>query len=91
MNGVRSGRRALIFDELVARWLAREAALALSPRRWSPTTYDRYMTVMHAWSSGLAIANHQLEEILFTEEAMRRGLSAWAPAGRSRDAPIAVS
>lgn len=76
------GRRALIFDELVARWLAREQGLALSPTRWSPTTYERYMTLMHAWSSRLDIANHQLEEILFTEEAMRRGLSAWAPAGR---------
>lgn len=76
------GRRALIFDELVASWLARKAALTLSPTRWSPATYDTYMNLMHAWSSRLDIANHQLEEIVFTEEAMRRRLSVWAPAGR---------
>ena len=76
------GRRALILDDLVASWLGREVALALSPTRWSPATYERYMTSMHAWSSRLDVADHQLEEIFFTEEATRRKRSAWGLAGR---------
>jgi hypothetical protein len=70
--------RALILDELIASWLAREAAIKLSARRWSVNTYAEYLTSMDCWSSQLDIADHQLEEILFTEEATLRGLPAWS-------------
>lgn len=71
-------RRALILDQLVADWLAREASLSLSATRWSVRTYEAYLSTMNRWSSGLGIPGHQLEEIVFTEEATRRGLAAWA-------------
>ena len=72
------GRRALILDQLVADWLAREAALSVNATRWSVRTYSAYLTTMQRWSSQIGIPKHQLEEILFTEEATRRGLAAWA-------------
>jgi hypothetical protein len=78
------GRRALIFDELMASWLTREAALKLNAARWSRATYATYTTSMLSWSSRLGIADHTLEEIIFTEEATRRGLSAWATSDRER-------
>lgn len=71
-------RRALILDQLVADWLAREAALSLNPTRWSIRTYGTYLTTMRRWSARVGIPDHQLEEVLFTEEATRRGLTAWA-------------
>ena len=71
-------RRALILDQRVADWLAREAALELNPTRWSRRTYTTYVTTMDRWSSRLDIRNHQLEEIIFTEEATLRGLGTWA-------------
>jgi hypothetical protein len=75
-------RRALILDDLMAKWLAREIAITLNPNRWSVQTYADYFALMNTWSSELGIANHQLEEILFTEEATRRGLPAWSAAHR---------
>lgn len=70
--------RALILDQLVADWLAREAALSLTANRWSVRTYAAYVSAMDEWSSGLGISSHQLEEIIFTEEATRRGLTTWS-------------
>jgi hypothetical protein len=58
-------------------WLERDTALSLNPTRWSAKTYTTYVTTMDRWSSRLGIPNHQLEEILFTEEAALRGLGAW--------------
>jgi Putative 8-oxoguanine DNA glycosylase OGG-like protein len=75
------GRRALILDQLVATWLDREAALSLNATRWSIRTYTTYLTTMDRWSSRLGIPDHQLEEIIFTAEATRRGLGTWG-AGR---------
>lgn len=72
------GRRALILDELVSTWLDREAAVTLNWNRWSVRTYERYLTIMRVWSSQLGIADDQLEEVLFTAEATRRGLAGWA-------------
>ncbi len=71
-------RGALILDQLVADWLAREADLSLNAKRWSVRTYTAYLSPMHAWSSGLGISSLQLEEIIFAEEATQRGLAAWA-------------
>ena len=70
--------RALILDQLVADWLAREEALSLNPTRWSVRTYGAYLSATDEWSSGLGISSHQLEEIIFTEEATRRGLATWS-------------
>jgi hypothetical protein len=70
--------RALILDQLVADWLAREAALSLNATRWSVRTYAAYLHTMDEWSSGLGMSSHQLEEIVFTEEATRRGLVTWS-------------
>ncbi len=70
--------RALILDQLVADWLAREAALSLNPTRWSVLTYAAYLSAMNEWSSALGISSHQLEEIIFTDEATRRGLATWS-------------
>lgn len=69
-------RRALILDQLTADWLGREASLSLNPTRWSIRTYDAYTSTMNRWSPELEIPAHQLEEILFTGEATRRGLAA---------------
>lgn len=71
------GRRALILDQLLAAWLDRETALSLNADRWSIRTYAKYLTTMQVWSSLLGISDHQLEEILFTEEATLRGVT-WA-------------
>jgi hypothetical protein len=71
-------RRALILDQLVADWLARDASLSLNATRWSVRRYEAYLSIMNRWSSALGIPSHQLEEILFTEEATRRGLATWA-------------
>jgi len=70
--------RALILDQLVVDWLAREAALSLNATRWSARTYAAYLSAMDAWSSGLGISSHELEEIIFTDEATRRGLATWS-------------
>jgi len=75
---LRPGRRALILDQLVADWLAREAALRLNATRWSVRTYAAYLSAMDEWSSGLGISSHQLEEIILTEEATRRELATWS-------------
>jgi Putative 8-oxoguanine DNA glycosylase OGG-like protein len=71
-------QRALILDQLVAKWLGREASLSLNATWWSIRTFDAYMSTMTRWSARLRIPGHQLEEILFTEEATRRGLATWA-------------
>jgi hypothetical protein len=71
------GRRALMLDQVLAGWLDREAALSLNPTRWSVNTYTTYVTAMDRWSSQLGIADHQLEEILFTEAATLRGPGTW--------------
>lgn len=71
------GRRALILDQLLAAWLDRETALSLNADRWSIRTYTKYLTTMQVWSSLLGISDHQLEEILFTEEATLRAV-IWA-------------
>lgn len=70
--------RALILDQLVADWLAREQALSLNATRWSVRAYAAYLSAMDEWSSELGISSHQLEEIIFTEEATRRGLATWS-------------
>jgi hypothetical protein len=70
-------RRALMLDQLLAAWLDREAALSLKVGRWSVRTYTTYLTTMDRWSARLGIPDHQLEEILFTEEATLRGLGTW--------------
>ena len=71
-------QRALILDQLVADWLDRESALPLNPTPWSVRSYRTYLTTMDRWSSRLGIPDHQLEEIIFTEEATLRRLGAWA-------------
>ena len=71
------GQRALMLDQLLAAWLDREAGLSVNATTWSIRTYTNYLTTMQMWSSRLGIPDHQLEEILFTDEATRRGLARW--------------
>jgi hypothetical protein len=42
---------------------------------------------MDAWASGLGISGHQLEEVLFTDEATRRGLANMAGPIRASSSP----
>lgn len=73
-------QRALILDGLVADWLSDHLGVVLASTRWVRRDYRRYLELMDAWSGELHIAAHVLEEIVFTNEATRRGLPGWSQA-----------
>jgi len=68
---------ALILDDLVAKWLAREVGFEADPVPWSVANYTRYLDQMHLWAAALGIEPDELELCVFRAEAARRG-SQWA-------------
>jgi len=68
---------ALILDDFVAKWLAREVGFEVDPVPWSAANYTRYLEQMHAWAAALGIEPDELELCIFRAEAARRG-SQWA-------------
>lgn len=76
--------RALIFDKLVSDWLRGRVDIRIPPARWVRSGYEYYLAFMQSWADELSIDAHVLEELVFTDEASRRGLQGWAhEAGRS--------
>ena len=68
---------ALILDDFVAKWLARQVGFEVDPVPWSAANYARYLDQMHAWAATLGIEPDELELCIFRAEAARRG-SQWA-------------
>jgi hypothetical protein len=56
---------ALIFDDLVSRWLFREASLDLRSTSWSDRTYRTYRRTMHGWAARLHGKADDLEFCIF--------------------------
>lgn len=69
--------RVLILDQVVAGWFECNLVRNLPKYRWSRPQYERYMSDMSGWAHELELANDKLEEIVFTNEASRRGLAGW--------------
>ncbi|GAB3062507.1 hypothetical protein GCM10027053_26220 [Intrasporangium mesophilum] len=64
-----TGNSPLILDRLVARWVARHAGIVLNPVPWSSRTYNRYLSLMAAWSSDLEVIPAKVEELIFRDSA----------------------
>jgi hypothetical protein len=61
------GRRALILDRLVSRWLVENTGLRLNPATWSSATYTAYLDHMHEWADGLEVGADEVELAIFQE------------------------
>lgn len=70
--------RALILDRLMATWLAARTPLTITASRFTKRDYKSYLDKMSSWSEELETVAPQLEEIIFSDEARRRGLPGWA-------------
>ena len=68
---------ALIHDDFVSSWLARNGRPALVSLGWSEQTYEAYLTQMHAWSAELGCDPETVEYLIFQAEAERRA-SQWS-------------
>jgi hypothetical protein len=68
---------ALILDDLVSKWIARNAGIQLAPHRWSVSTYRRYLAVMHRWADALGHPAEAIELCIFSSESVRVG-NQWA-------------
>lgn len=69
--------RALILDRLVAGWLVERTPLTLTASRFVKRDYASYLDAMTNWADKLDIEAHQVEELIFSDEARRRGLPGW--------------
>lgn len=72
--------KALIFDNLVATWLRREAGVDLDPVPWSVPNYSQYLGHMHRWSLALGCSADDLEYCIFRTMATE-SRSQWGAAG----------
>jgi hypothetical protein len=64
---------ALIHDELVSRWLAREGRSDLSQTGWSTSTYAAYLDQMHRWADAIKEDPETIEYLIFQDIANDRG------------------
>lgn len=71
---------ALVLDSLVSEWLAREAGLDATSKRWSTSAYSRYLEHMHAWAESLDCQPDELEYCIFRTMSRERG-NQWADPG----------
>jgi hypothetical protein len=69
--------RALILDNLLANWLRRHHRLEVAAGRYVKKDYKTYLAAMRRWATDLGIAAHELEALIFTDEATRRNLPGW--------------
>ncbi|MEO6700536.1 MAG: hypothetical protein ABI140_18310 [Jatrophihabitantaceae bacterium] len=68
---------ALVLDRLVSDWLARNAGWR--PRLdWNRHDYRAYVEAMIAWATEIGIAPHEVEQLIFQNEAARDPRSQWA-------------
>jgi hypothetical protein len=72
--------RALILDSFVAEGLGELAAVHINPVPWRWSTYERYLTLMHAWAADLGLDAEDLEYVVFQWVADRHG-GQWAGEG----------
>ena len=70
--------RAPIIDRLVAAWLAERTPITVTATRFVKRDYASYLGALANWTQELAIEPHQMEELISTDEARRRGLPGWA-------------
>lgn len=70
-------RPPLILDDLVSKWIARNAGIELPPHRWSIPTYRRYLTVVYRWAAALGYPAEAIELCIFSSESARVG-NQWA-------------
>jgi hypothetical protein len=78
-----AGPRALIFDRLVAGWLARHVEVRLNPVPWSPGTYRRYLELVGSWADALGVAGEEVEQCIFQARSVEVG-NQWAVGGARR-------
>ena len=64
---------ALIHDELVSAWLARNGRPDLESSSWSVPTYAAYLAQLHAWATDLGCSAETVEYLIFQAEADERG------------------
>lgn len=75
-----AGPRALIFDRLVAGWLAEHVDVRLNPAAWSPNTYRHYLELVSSWADALGVACDEVEGCIF--QAVQRGRKPMGPQER---------
>jgi hypothetical protein len=78
-----AGPQALIFDRLVAGWLAQHADVRLNPVPWSPRTYRRYLELVGSWADALAVTSEEVEQCIFQARSVEVG-NQWAAKGAER-------
>lgn len=74
----RHGRRALILDRLVAKWLRRNTDFRVNPVPWAPARYDAYLDQMHEWAERLQVKPDAVELAIFHEISEEEG-TQWTP------------
>jgi hypothetical protein len=60
-----AGPQALIFDRLVAAWLAEHVDVRLNPVPWAPRTYRRYLELVSSWADALSVTCEEIEQCIF--------------------------
>jgi hypothetical protein len=80
-----AGPRALIFDRLVAAWLAQHADVRLSPVSWSSKTYRHYLELVRSWADALGVACDEVEQCIFQAQSNEVGNQWAAKDARRRD------
>jgi hypothetical protein len=78
-----AGPQALIFDRLVASWLAEHVDVRLNPVAWSPTTYRRYLELVSSWADALGVAGDEVEGCIFQARSNEVG-NQWAAKNAGR-------
>jgi hypothetical protein len=74
------GRRALVLDRRVQRWLRRHAGIFVR-LDWRVDDYERYLYLAQEWASSLGITPAQVEYLMFSDTASDE------PGQRGRTAP----
>lgn len=71
------GRRALIQDRLMSRWLREHAGRRLGSDAWREQQYAAYLEQMHVWAAELGCAPDELEMLIFRSMAPPGSHWAW--------------
>jgi Putative 8-oxoguanine DNA glycosylase OGG-like protein len=70
-------RSALVLDEYVADWLGEHAGMKLVLYPARPSAYREYWNLMQRWAIELEIAADEVEQLIFSSEAVTRPRNEW--------------
>jgi len=72
-----TGSPALILDAIVTRAVRSVSGVLLSATTWNTLTYERYLTTITGWASGLGIEAADAEMLLFVGESPGQWAETW--------------